>query len=91
MKPKTFNKKLVLKKATIANLNHRQMNSAHGGNVGIGIVEPGPDPVPVTTDQDTCPCSVPECITDPPTECYTCPYTWNNPCCPQPTDTVEPA
>jgi hypothetical protein len=53
MKPKTFNKKLLLKKSTIANLNHRQMKGAHGGNVGIGIVEPGPDPVTVITDQDS--------------------------------------
>lgn len=86
MRPKTFNKKLVLKKATIVNLNRRQMDVAQGGNV-IGVEPEKPVPVSSFWIIVCSPCNP---LTDPPTECWTCPYTWNSPCCPQHVETVEP-
>jgi hypothetical protein len=89
MKPKTFKKKLVFKKATIANLNLRNMKGVRGGGVVADPVEPEPKTTLLVIR--CCPVNtVPDCISDPPTECWTCPYTWNSPCCAQPTDTVEP-
>lgn len=86
MRPKTFNKKLVLKKATIANLNRRQMTGVQGGNV-IAVEPEEPIPESSWWIIICSPCSP---LTDPPTECWTCPYTVNGPCCPQPADPAEP-
>ncbi len=70
MKTKKFNKKLVLNKKTIADLNHLQMNDVRAGEDTDGCTQ-------------TCPrqCSEPPeaCLTWPVLECNsikTC-FTWN--------------
>jgi hypothetical protein len=72
MKPKTFNKKLVLNKKTVAHLNNREMGVVKGRG-------PGPLPNPTTIDGPTCyplfSC-VPGC-TD--SECMT--QCGSDPCC----------
>lgn len=37
MKTKTFNKRLVLKKKTVAHLNNKEMKGLHGG---VGVTRP---------------------------------------------------
>ncbi|NIM12062.1 MAG: hypothetical protein GTO45_08080 [Candidatus Aminicenantes bacterium] len=73
MKPKRLQKKLVLNKKTVANLDSRHMKRLYGGDIAaLGNC--------ISIDGVQCQPSVPECITDPPTLCG-CPMsTQQEPC-----------
>ena len=73
MKPKKFKKRLLLNKRTVANLNARDMNGVYGGGAD-GDADITPITPLLTIQPDPCYTEyVIECITDPPTMCYTCP------------------
>ena len=89
MKPKTFKKRLVLNKNTIANLSHGGMMGVRGGDV---VAEPV-DPKPKTTllliqccPRDT----LPDCFSEPLTVCWTCWCTSPPYCQEEPVNTAQP-
>ncbi len=55
MKPKKFNKKLILNKKTVSHLNNMEMGNANGGGGETGIGCPIPDTRNCTLPlQNTC-------------------------------------
>jgi hypothetical protein len=70
MKTMSFHKKLTLNKETVANLNQKEMNGLYAG---IGIIKTDPVPVKTLLPDPCTTLNVYQCLTDPPTMCYTCP------------------
>lgn len=80
MKPKEFQKRLVVNKKTVAHLNNGEMKVINGGAlVETAGICPSPEPLPTAAHYHTCD---PACGTAP-SVCDS--YTGNpqsNPCCP---------